>query len=62
MTAAVLYEQLRGVHLNRCFAKGADQSVYLLTAPSPDCEALVQALNLSHLTDSQIVAATIKQR
>lgn len=62
MTAAVLYEQLRGVHLNRCFAKGADQPVYLLTAPSPDCEALVQALNLSHLTDSQTVAATIKSR
>lgn len=62
MTAAALYEQLRGVHLNRCFAKGADRSVYLLTAPSPDCEALVQALNLSHLTDSQTVAATIKSR
>lgn len=64
MTAAALYECLSAVHLNRCRAKGADadESVYMLTAASPDCQALLKTLDMSYLIDSEAVARTIKPR
>lgn len=62
MTAASLYETLSAVRLNRCRAKGADKSIYVLTDASPDCQSLLKALNMTHLTDSEAVARTVKPR